>query len=54
MPLILRKIFENMAAEKGRLTLKVGEFTCMHNTQKYIRKRSPQVLCAQFSNNKIC
>jgi hypothetical protein len=26
---ILRKIFENMAAESGSLLLKVGEFTCM-------------------------
>jgi hypothetical protein len=28
-PLILRKVFENMAAERGSLPLKVGEFTCM-------------------------
>jgi hypothetical protein len=29
IPLILRKIFENMAAESGSLQLKVGEFTYM-------------------------
>jgi hypothetical protein len=29
IPLILRKIFENIAAESGNLTLKVGGFTCM-------------------------
>jgi hypothetical protein len=27
--LILRKFFENMAAESGSLPLKVGGFTCM-------------------------
>jgi hypothetical protein len=27
IPLILRKIFENMASESGSLLLKVGEFT---------------------------
>jgi hypothetical protein len=31
IPLISRKIFENMAAESGSLPLKVGEFTCMYN-----------------------
>jgi hypothetical protein len=30
IPLTLRKIFENMAAEFGSLLLKVGEFTCMN------------------------
>jgi hypothetical protein len=29
IPLILRKIFENMATERGSLPLKMGEFTCM-------------------------
>jgi hypothetical protein len=29
IPLILRKIFENMAAESGSHPLIVGEFTCM-------------------------
>jgi hypothetical protein len=29
IPLILRKIVENMAAGSGILPLKVGEFTCM-------------------------
>jgi hypothetical protein len=30
IPLILRKIFENMAIESGSLPPKVGEFTCMY------------------------
>jgi hypothetical protein len=29
IPLILRKIFENMAAGSRSLPLKVGKFTCM-------------------------
>jgi hypothetical protein len=35
IPLILRKIFESMAAESGRLPLKVGEFTCMEIPKMY-------------------
>jgi hypothetical protein len=30
IPIILRKFFENMAAESGSLPLKEEEFTCMN------------------------
>jgi hypothetical protein len=33
-PLILRKIFQNMAAKSGSLLLKVGEFTCKDQTDQ--------------------
>jgi hypothetical protein len=39
IPLILRKILENMAAESGSLPLKVGEFTCMPGkTAQFVAK----------------
>jgi hypothetical protein len=34
IPLIVKKIFENMAAKSGGLPLKVGEFTCMFTLSK--------------------
>jgi hypothetical protein len=36
IPLILRKIFENMAAESGSFQLKVGEFTFMILFEDYV------------------